>query len=418
MQRLTTRLWRMCLSVGLLVGLALLAASCGEDEQAQAVADQAVAQDAEEAQESEQSSSATTQTQPAAQPQQQEDPEATVSVERQSTESVEQQAEPEPSDQGQQPQQQQQAAQTGDATSDALGQEEDGSSQAVPQQQAQQSQQAEQAMLAESVPVGTRLITLFGDITEIVYALGAQEYLLARDASSIYPPEAEELPNLGFAGGLNAEAILEFEPTLVIGTPMAGPPGVLEQLRQAGVEVLILEEMNGLDAPQVKIRIIGETLGIPQKAETLALDVEKRLATVMAAAEENKPLRVLHVYFRRGGLQLVSGEGNKAQTIIEAAGGIDAAAEAGIVGWQPLTPEALVAADPEVYLVMDRGIAVIGGLEGLMAIPGIAETKAGRGQYIISMPDLLLLGFGPRLPEAIADLSEYIQLLQAEILNE
>lgn len=288
------------------------------------------------------------------------------------------------------------------------------------QQQAspQPSQEQVQQEVTESVAEGTRLITLFGDLTEIVYALGAEAYLVARDTSSIYPPAAEDLPNLGFAGGLNAEAILEFAPTLVLGTPMAGPPGVLEQLEQAGVEVLIFEDVNTIEAPQIKIRRIGGVLGIPMRAEALALDVEKRLEAVMADAANDKPLSVLHVYTRRGGLQLVSGAGNRAQTMIEAAGGVDAAAAAGIVGWVPLTPEALVAADPEVYLVMDRGLDVVGGVEGLLQIPGMAETRAGRGPYIISMPDLYLLGFGPRLPEAIADLTGYLRSVQAEIAGE
>ena len=267
----------------------------------------------------------------------------------------------------------------------------------------------------EVVPEGTRLVTLFGDITEIVYALGAEAYLVARDTSSIYPAVAEELPNLGFAGALNAEAILEFEPTIIIGTPMAGPPGVLEQLEQAGVEVLIIEDSNGLDAPQIKIRLVGQALGVPQRAEELAVDVEKRMDAVIAASKNDTPLRVMHIYIRRGGLQLVSGAGNKAEAIIHAAGGVDAAAESGIVGWQPLTPEALVLANPDVYLVMDRGLAVIGGIEDLLQIPGMAQTTAGQGPHVISMADLYLLGFGPRLPEAIADLAEFLRDVQTTI---
>lgn len=279
-----------------------------------------------------------------------------------------------------------------------------------------QERQAAQEVDAEAVPEGTRLIALFGDITEIVYALGAQEHLVARDTSSIYPPEAEALPNLGFAGSLNVEAILGFEPTLIIGTAMAGPPEVLEQLRQAGVEVLIIADLISLDAPQMKIRLVGEALGIPETAEALAVDTEKRMQAVIANAENDAPLRVMHVYIRRGGLQLVSGEGNHAQVIIEAAGGVDAAAEAGIVGWQPLTPEALVAADPDVYLVMDRGLEVVGGVEGLLGIPGMAETRAGRGPYVISMADLYLLGFGPRMPEAVADLAEFLREIKLQVL--
>ena len=406
MRRAKNRIWRAGLVVGLLLGSTLLAVACGDDEQQQSAAQQTQEQqrvaEAEQRQEA-----APAQEQPAQE------------------QSVEEQAQPEqPQAAQQQAQQTQQAtasASTQQSQSDASDQAEQQSAPAQQQgaqQSATQEQQGQQMMPEEAVPEGTRLITLFGDLTEIVYALGVEEFLVARDTSSIYPRVAEELPNLGFAGALNAEAILEFEPTLIIGTPMAGPPEVLEQLQQAGVEVLIIEDLNGLDAPQIKIRFVGEALGIPQRAEDLAIDVGKRMEAVMAAAENDKPLRVMHIYIRRGGLQLVSGAGNKAEAIIQAAGGIDAAAESGIVGWQPLTPEALVAADPDVYLVMDRGLAVIGGIEGLLEIPGMAQTKAGQGPYVISMADLYLLGFGPRLPEAISDLAQFLRDVQSEIIAE
>lgn len=381
------------LLVGLLLAMALPTVGCGGDEQqaaAQAVEEQSQQQSAEQPAEQAAGSEEVAAASPSAsqaedEPEAQQDSAAAASVE--------------------QPQQEDEAAEQ-----QAAGQENE-------QTQAAEAQQSGAA--GETVAEGTRLVTLFGDLTEIVYALGVEEYLVARDTSSVYPAATEELPNLGFAGALNAEAILAMEPTLVIGTDMAGPPGVLEQLREAGVEVVLLEELNGLDAAQIKIRVVGEALGIPQTAEALALDVERRLAEVMAeAAEIERPLRVLHVYVRRGGVQLVSGAGNRAQAIIEAAGGLDAAAEIGIEGWQPLTPEALVAIDPEVYLVMDLGLGVVGGIEGLLEIPGMAETQAGRARRVISMPDLYLLGFGPRLPEAIADLAAYLRGIEAEIGSE
>lgn len=369
--------------VGLLAGAALLAAGCGGDEQ------QAGAQAVGE---------------PAA-----------VEVERQGD------AEPEPQrESAVEPQQQAgAAAEDNGETGSAEAVQQDGQQGAEPQTAAPQAAEQQQSgAAAERVAEGTRLITLFGDITEIVYALGAEAQLVARDASSIYPAEAETLPNLGFAGTLNAEAVLALEPTLVIGTQLSGPAGVLDQLRDAGVEVLLLDAARGLDAPRLKIQAIGAALGIPRTAAALADEVERRLAEATAGAEAvERPLRVLHVYIRRGGVQLVSGAGNEAQTIIEAAGGIDAATETGIVGWESLTPEALVAIDPEVYLVMDRGLEAIGGVEGLLAIPGMAETRAGRGRYVVSMPDLELL-LGPRLPEAVADLSAALRAIEAEIGSE
>ena len=408
MTSLVRGMGRTSLVLGLMLAIGQFVVGCseGDSEQRQAAAQQVVEQQANEA---------SADPQAAAQPegeQQQSGSDASSSQPQQQEQPSSQQTQA----RDQQTQSQSDSADTEDEPGDS--QETVDSSQpadaAQPTSQQQQSVQDEEA---EAVPDGTRMISLFGDITEIVYALGAQEFLVARDASSIYPPEAEELPNLGFAGSLNVEAILNLEPTLIIGTAMAGPPEVLEQLRQAGVEVLILGELKELDAPQIKFRFVGNALGLPRKAEALALDVEHRLEEVLAAAVNDRPLRVLHIYIRRGGLQLVSGAGNEAQTIIEAAGGIDAAAEAGIVGWQPLTPEALVSADPDVYLVMDRGLAVIGGVEGLLEIPGMAETKAGRGQHVISMPDLYLLGFGPRLPEAVADLAEFLSEIQEQDLE-
>ena len=395
-RRPKNRLWRSGLLIAALLGVALLALACGEDQQSQSAAQQ---EDVLETGAVEAASDADQQQEPAA-PQAQSDEDQSAQQQQQAASTETQQTQSQ-SDTATQPEQQRAPPQ-----------------QQAAQQSSSQEQPAQQVVEEESVPEGTRLITLFGDLTEIVYALGAQDFLVARDASSIYPPEAEELPNLGFAGGLNAEAILEFAPSLVIGTPMAGPLGVLEQLEQAGVEVLIVDDFNSLDAPQIKIRMIGEALGIPERAEELALDVEARMEAVIAAAVTDKPLRVLLVYIRRGGLQLVSGEGNKSQAIIKAAGAIDAATEAGIVGWQLLTPEALVASNPDVYLVMDRGLEVVGGIEGLLEIPGMAQTKAGRDRHIISMPDLYLLGFGPRLPEAIADLSEFLREVQDESLSE
>lgn len=404
MRLLTSR----CGSLGLpavwaLLGAALLIVGCGGDEEqavAQAVGaqaqQQATEQVVEQAGESEEAAAASQSAN-----QTEDEPEAQEAT---GADAAAEQGEEE----GQSADETEQAAVQADEDQESEEQV-DGQAQAA---EAQQSEEVGETA-GEAVAEGTRLITLFGDLTEIVYALEAEEYLVARDTSSIYPAAAAELPNLGFAGALNAEAILALTPTLVIGRELAGPEGVLEQLREAGVEVVLLDELTGLDAPQIKIRAIGAALGIPQRAEALAQDVERRLAGVTAELEEHeRPLRVLLLYVRRGGIQQT---GDHARTIIETAGGIDAAAEAGVEGWQALTPEALVAIDPEVYLVLDLGLEVVGGIEGLMEIPGVAETRAGRAQRVISMPDLYLLGFGPRLPEAIADLSAYLRAVEAEI---
>ncbi len=293
--------------------------------------------------------------------------------------------------------------------------------QTQPAQQSQQSQPTQQIQ-QEQVPAGTRIVSLFGDITEILYALGVEDFIVGVDVSSVYPEAAQNLPDVGFAGALNAEGVLGLSPTIVIGGGIVapGPVGVLEQLEQAGVEVLVLPELVGLDSPAIKIRAIGAAIGIPQRAEALALEVEQAIELAKPTPDpdgEAIELKVLFVYLRRGGIQLVSGAGREAETIITASGGVDAGAAIGIEGWQPLSPEALLAINPDVYLVMQLGYDAVGGVEGLLAIPGMAETEAGKHSRVIVMEDILLLGFGPRMAETIVQLRDYLDEVRASLTD-
>ena len=288
-------------------------------------------------------------------------------------------------------------------------------------QQTQPSQQPQQIQ-QEQVPEGTRIVSLFGDITEILYALGVEDFIVGVDVSSVYPEAAQDLPDVGFAGALNAEGILGLAPTIVIGGGIVapGPVGVLEQLEQAGVEVLVLPELVGLDSPAIKIRTIGTAIGIPQRAEALALEVEQAIELAKPTPDpdgEEIELKVLFVYLRRGGIQLVSGAGREAETIITASGGVDAGAAIGIEGWQPLSPEALLSINPDVYLVMQLGYDAVGGVEGMLAIPGMAETEAGKHSRVIVMEDILLLGFGPRMAETIVQLRDYLDEVRASLTD-
>ena len=294
-------------------------------------------------------------------------------------------------------------------------------------QKAQQTQQTQpsrqpQQIQQEQVPEGTRIVSLFGDITEILYALGVEDFIVGVDVSSVYPEAAQDLPDVGFAGALNAEGILGLAPTIVIGGGIVapGPVGVLEQLEQAGVEVLVLPELVGLDSPAIKIRTIGAAIGIPQRAEALALEVEQAIELAKPTPDpdgEEIELKVLFVYLRRGGIQLVSGAGREAETIITASGGVDAGAAIGIEGWQPLSPEALLSINPDVYLVMQLGYDAVGGVEGMLAIPGMAETEAGKHSRVIVMEDILLLGFGPRMAETIVQLRDYLDEVRASLTD-
>jgi len=99
---------------------------------------------------------------------------------------------------------------------------------------------------------------------------------------------------------------------------------------------------------------------------------------------------------------MVAGAGTSAEAMIEYAGAVNALA--GFKGYKPLTPEAVIAARPDLILATDQGLQAAGGTAGLLKLPGLAQTPAGRPQRIVALEATWLLGFGPRLAAALQQL--------------
>lgn len=146
----------------------------------------------------------------------------------------------------------------------------------------------------------SRIVPLNGDVAEILFTLGLTRNVVAVDTSATYPPKlVDALPKIGYQRTLSAEGILALKPTLVIGTPTAGPAAVLDQLRSAGVTVLVVPEHKGIDAGARKLRAIGKALGLPKRAERLAKQVEGQVALAKKelARATSKP-KVAFLYLR------------------------------------------------------------------------------------------------------------------------
>lgn len=247
-----------------------------------------------------------------------------------------------------------------------------------------------------------RVVILNGDLTEIAFALGQGDRVVATDSSATFPAEAVALPKVGYQRSLSAEGILAQSPTLVLGTTDAGPPAVLEHLRSAGVDVEILEPRHDLDGVGAKIRSVGRALGVPEEAEALASTVERRLdAVVRRAAVVTDHPRVALLYLRGTNTQLLFGRDQGADALAEAVGAVPAVQADSTI---PLTPEALVAAQPDALIVTSSGLESVGGIDGLLQVPGVAETPAGRARRILAYDDQMLLGFGPRLADCLEQL--------------
>lgn len=262
-----------------------------------------------------------------------------------------------------------------------------------------------------------RVVSAGGSITETIYALGAQDSLVAVDISSLYPKEAEALPKVGYARQLSAEGILSVNPTLVLAHDDAGPPDVLTQIEAAGVKVVKLPNGHTSEIAIDRILKIGDALNKKPEAEALVATLKADLAQAqeLAAKATTKP-KVLFIYTRGGGVMNVSGTDTAADAMIELAGATNAVKE--YTGYKPLTAEAAVAAAPDVILVTEHGLQSAGGIDEFLKQPGLILTPAGQARRVVSMDDVLLLGFGPRLGKAALELNEKLHAKQADLARQ
>jgi iron complex transport system substrate-binding protein len=243
-----------------------------------------------------------------------------------------------------------------------------------------------------------RVVALGGDITEIVYALDAQQALVGVDSTSVWPQAAQQLPDVGYVRQLAAEGVLALRPQLILATADAGPPQVIAQLREAGVRI---EKMPVTYTPaevMVKVRRIGQLLGKSAVAERLALKLAGEYATLATtvAAMPNHP-RTLFLLSAGSGSPMAAGRDTAATHAITLAGGVNAVD--GFVGYKPVSAEALVALAPDVIVLMRERAGALGGVDGVLKLPGVAQTPAGAARRIVFVDGQALLGFGPRNAE-------------------
>lgn len=237
-----------------------------------------------------------------------------------------------------------------------------------------------------------RIVTLATGAGEILAAMGAGDRVVGRDETSL-APQIAGAPVVTKAHQVSAEKVLALNPDLVIVDSATGPPEVLDQIRAAGVRVELVPDTWSVADMAPRIDALAGYLGIG--AAELD-DVKSAVIPAVGAVDPAGP-RVAFLYLRGpSSIYLLGGDGSGADALIAAAGGVDVGAEAGYEPFTPLTAEALIAAAPDVLLVMTEGLASVGGVEGLRALPGVAQTPAGQSGQVIAVDDTVLLSFGAR----------------------
>lgn len=262
-----------------------------------------------------------------------------------------------------------------------------------------------------TVTDATRILTLdiYGSLSRIVFELGLGDAVVARDTSSGFP-EAAALPVVTENGhDLNAEAILEAAPTVILTDTSLGPWDTVLQMRDAGIPVVVVDSHRSLESVGSLIEQVGTALGVPERAAALAARsadaVAAKVAQIAAVApvDPAQKLRMMFLYVRgQSGVYYLFGEESGADSLIEALGGVDVAGEIGWRGMRPVTDEALVDANPDLLIMMTKGLESVGGVDGLVEhLPAIAQTDAGRHRRIVDMSDTTVLSFGPASAEVL-----------------
>ncbi len=257
-----------------------------------------------------------------------------------------------------------------------------------------------------------RIVALNGDVAEIIYALGLGGKVVGTDLSATYPPAAARLHNIGYQRQLSAESILKLKPTIIIGTPDAGPPSVITQLRGSGARVVILKSSDTMistslqQAVTTKIGEIAAALNVTAVGQRLAATVVKQINSAEALAKhaKSKPRVIFLLAEAQANTYLIAGNGTGISAMITAAGGIDAGGASGINGYIPLTPEALVKARPSILLVFKSSVQSVGGIPGVLKLPGVSLTPAGQKKHILVYEDDFLGNVGPRTGQALKQL--------------
>lgn len=265
-------------------------------------------------------------------------------------------------------------------------------------------------VLADPHPEARRVLAIGGSVTEIVYALGQQDRLIARDTTSVYPPEVAELPDIGYMRQLSSEGVLSVAPDLILSEEGAGPPETIAVLKEAGIPFETIPAGKDPEGLAAKIEAVAEALGVPDAAGAPVAALRADLDRLSAAAGgETDRKRVMFVLSVQGGRIMASGLGTEADAIIRLAGAENAVAD--FDGYKFLTDEAVIAAAPDVILMMasSEARANFDAADAeVLAMPAISTTPAAKAGTLIRMDGLYMLGFGPRTGQAALELHDAI----------
>ncbi|MFD3440066.1 hemin ABC transporter substrate-binding protein [Streptomyces sp. NPDC058685] len=263
-----------------------------------------------------------------------------------------------------------------------------------------------------TVSAADRIVPLSGGLSEIVFTLGLGKQVVARDITATFE-QARALPVVTRGHDVSAESVLSLKPTLVLADSTTGPAEAIAQIRAAGIPLVVVKAPKSLADVRTRIDAVAGALGVKAAGDRLNTRTAQRIAAVqkdIPKPAEGKQPRVAFLYLRgSASVYLIGGAESGASSLLEAAGAVDAGKESGLAkDFTPITAEALAKAAPDALMVMTDGLKSVGGIDGLVKIPGVAQTPAGMDRRVVSIDDGVLLNYGPRTDRVLRSLVDQL----------
>jgi iron complex transport system substrate-binding protein len=250
----------------------------------------------------------------------------------------------------------------------------------------------------------SRVVVLANGVAEIIQSLNAQSIIVGRDISSTEDSLAD-IPIVTSGHQVLPEKVIALKPDLVLIDASTGPKAAIETIKSAGITVIETPESWSLKDLPIKVRAVGRAIGAQGQAEEL---IQQLNDSLNASVVKNSP-RVAFLYLRgTSSVYLIGGAGSGADSLLAAIGATDVGAQTLDRPFNTLTAESLAELNPDVILVMSKGLQSVGGIDGLLKLPGVAQTRAGKNSAVIDVDDSLLLSFGPRTPSLVDALARAI----------
>ena len=239
------------------------------------------------------------------------------------------------------------------------------------------------------VPTVQRVVALANGSAEIVAALGYTSSLVGRDVASTMP-ELASIPIDNPGHNVSTETVLAQKPDLILIDSNTSPTSALDTLKQSGIKIVTIPSTFDLKTVSAKESAVAAAIGTPKAGALLT-------SQITSISNQTKPIKVVFLYLRgTSSIYLIGGKGSGADSLIQAMGFTDVGAANLSQPFSAMSAEELVKLNPDVILLMTKGLVSVGGLSGLVQLPGIAQTQAGQHKRVVTVDDSLLLSFGPR----------------------